>query len=86
MVIGQSKYFSLEADGGVNIGGYSAKLQLIKDGVVKKEEVVNNSGDRLEIKLQTVGLVAGTYELRVFITDPSDGFIDVYREKLILES
>ena len=84
MVIGQSKHFSLDRNG-VNISQYTAYYQLKKEGVLKKTGTVFNAGTKLEIKIETVGLSAGTYDLRVFITDPVDGFVDLYRERFTLE-
>ena len=85
MVIGQSKHFALDRNG-VDISQYTAYYQLKKDGLLKRTGVVFNAGTRLEIKIETVGLLAGAYDLRVFITDPVDGFVDLYREKFTLES
>ena len=84
MVIGQSKHFSLDRNG-VNISEYTAYYQLKKEGILKKTGIVHNTGTKLEIKIETVGLSAGTYDLRVFITDPVDGFVDLYRERFTLE-
>lgn len=83
MVIGQSKHFSLDRNG-VNISEYTAYYQL-KDGLLKKTGDVHNTGVALEIKIETANLQAGNYDLRVFITDPVDGFVDLYREQFILE-
>ena len=84
MVIGQSKHFSLDRNG-INISEYTAYYQLKKEGLLKKTGVVHNTGTALEIKIETVNLQAGSYDLRVFITDPVDGFVDLYREQFILE-
>lgn len=84
MVIGQSKHFTLGRNG-LNISEYTAYYELKKEGVLKKTAVVPNTGTELQVKLETVGLSAGTYDLRVFITDPVDGFVDLYKERFALE-
>ena len=84
MVIGQSRHFTLGRND-LNISEHTAYWQLVKDGGIKKTGSVNNTGTKLEVKVETVGLLGGTYSLRVFITDPLDGFVDVYKETMILE-
>lgn len=34
---------------------------------------------------QATGLQLGSYKLKVFITDPSDGFIDLYVDAVTVE-
>lgn len=85
MVIGESRYFTLEAPGGVDISSYSARYELIKDGNIKKQGTATNDGTKFDIKIQTNDLTVGNYEIRVFITDPADGFIDVLRDSFVLE-
>lgn len=85
MVIGQSRYFSLVPPSGVDISAYTATYTLYKSGVVVKTGSVANTGTKFIVAVQTTGLSIGTYELRVFITDPSDGFVDVVKDKWVLE-
>ena len=35
-------------------------------------------------KMQTNSLKKGSYELRIFITDPLDGFVDLFKEDFVL--
>lgn len=85
MVIGQSRYFSLEAQSGIDISSYTARYQLIKGGSIKEEGALTNNGQKFDLKLQTDTLQAGSYEIRVFVTDNVDGFIDVFRDTFVLE-
>lgn len=85
MVIGQSRYFTLEAPSGIDISSYTARWELIKDGTIKREGTPTNDGTKFDVKIQTDTLQFGTYEVRIFITDPSDGFIDAFRDSFVLE-
>lgn len=85
MVIGQSRYFSLAPASGVNIAAYSAVYKLFKNGELKKSGAVLNTGTVLKVSMQTNDLTSGSYELRVFITDPVDGFVDMVKDQFTLE-
>lgn len=85
MVIGESKYFSVEAQIGVDITDYTARYELVKDGTIKKQGTLTNDGSKFDVQIQTSDLTFGSYDLRVFITDPMDGFVQVLRDKFVLE-
>ena len=84
MVIGQSRYFTLEASSGVDISTYTAQYKLLRNGVVVQTGDVVNLGTKFEFKMQTNYLKKGSYELRIFITDPLDGFVDLFKEDFVL--
>ena len=84
MVIGQSRYFTLEASSGVDISTYTAQYKLLRNGVVVQTGDVVNLGTKFEFKMQTNSLKKGSYELRIFITDPLDGFVDLFKEDFVL--
>lgn len=87
MVIGESRYFDLYPSNGVSITGYTAKCELIRllDREVSITNTPANDGVKFSVKVQTAGLSDGKYELRVTVTDPSDGFVNVaYSEKIEL--
>ena len=85
MVIGQSRYFDLQASGSLET--VTAKWELIRkdnDTVAKSASCpkVNNAH---QIRVDTTGVSAGTYILRVTTTDSVDGFVDVaHSEKIEL--
>ncbi len=85
MVVGESRFFSVEAPGGVDISGYTARYELKKEGTVKKQGDLTNNGSKFDVPIQTDDLSAGSYEVRVFITDPLDGFVEVLRDSFVLE-
>lgn len=85
MVVGQSRYFSLDAPVGLDITEYTAKWELVKNGaIIKSGDAVNNN-TKFDIQFQTAGLTDGNYEVRVFVTDPVDGFIQGVVDKFTLE-
>lgn len=85
MVIGQSRYFSLVPPRGVDISAYTATYILYRGGVVVSTGAVANTGTQFNVAIQTAKLAIGSYELRVFITDPADGFVDVVKDRFLLE-
>lgn len=85
MVIGESRYFTLEAPSGVDISSYSARYELFRDNTLKKSGVLTNNSSKFDVQIQTNDLTVGNYEVRVFITDPVDGFIDILRDSFVLE-
>lgn len=85
MVVGESKYYTVEADGILNVTGYAARYELKKEGTIKKQGDLTSNVDKFDLKLQTDNLQPGAYDLRVFITDPLDGFIEVLRDSFVLE-
>ena len=85
MVVGESRFFSVEAPSSVDISGYTARYELKKEGTVKKQGDLTNNGSGFDVKLQTDDLSPGTYDLRIFITDPLDGFVEVLRDSFVLE-
>jgi hypothetical protein len=85
MVVGQSRYFTLQPSGVADITSYSASYKLVKKGIVLGEGDVTNTGTKFDIRFQTEDLEAGDYELRIYITDPLDGFVQVFREKINIE-
>lgn len=86
MVIGESRFYTLEPQVGVDITQYTAKWDLLKGKTVVRSGVPTNDGTKFSIKIQTDGLFAGNYETRVYITDPVDGFIYADRDEFVLEA
>ena len=87
MVIGESRYFDLAPVGGALLGGYSAIYEIVQLDKVVRSDVVNKSADnkKFEVRIQTEGLSAGSYTLRIKATDSVDDFTSIiYSEKLSL--
>lgn len=84
MVIGESRHFTVEAPSGVDISGYTARYELMKDNRKISEASITNTGTGFKVKISTTGFQAGAYEVRVFITDPTDGFVQVITDKFQL--
>lgn len=84
MVIGESRYFTVEAPSGVDISGYTARYELLKDNSIVSQSTLVNYGSGFKVNIGTSSLQAGNYEVRVFITDPIDGFIQVITDKFTL--
>lgn len=82
MVVGESRFFSLEAPEGVVD---TAQCDLYRDKVFKKSWIPTKTSTAFKVELQTDDLSIGSYEIRTFITDTVDGFIDVFYDSFVLE-
>ena len=88
MVCGESRYFNLAPVNGDSLAGFTARYE-VKD---KMNKVVlsgavsfsDNTESEFAVQVQTGTLTAGLYKLHVFITDPSDGYVQVYTEDMTL--
>lgn len=87
MVIGESRFFSLDAEPDVNVSAYTSRWELVKSGTVVKTGTPTNTGTSFVIKVQTDNTMStGAYEIRVFITDPVDSYTYAYRDLFTLEA
>lgn len=88
MVKGESRYFTLSPVNGESLHDYLCRYEIkngqnkvIKEGVV---EFVDDNEDAFAVKVQTTDIEIGVYMLHVFMTDPSDGYVQVYSEELAI--
>ncbi len=87
MVIGESRYFDLSPVGGGLLTGYSATYEIVSfDGTLITTGSVGKSIDntKFEVRIQTTGMSAGGYWLRVFISASADNFVQAYSEQMVL--
>lgn len=85
MVIGESRFFTLDATPGLDITEYTARYELVKDRSIVNKGELTNDGSKFYVKIQTDTLQVGSYEVRIFITDPIDGYIKVLTDSFVLE-
>lgn len=86
MIVGESAFFRVYPVKSMDITSYSAYYTLLLNGeILVSNGEVNNTGSEFKIELQTAELKPGNYEVRVFISDPVDGFIEAYRKGFLLE-
>lgn len=86
MVCGESRYFTLAPVNGESLSGFTARYEVKSkmNKVVLNGEVgfSDETETEFSVKVQTDALPVGIYTLHVFITDPSDGYVQVYSEEM----
>lgn len=84
MVIGESRFFSLEAPVGVDITPYTIRCDLYRDKVFVKTWIPVVTSTLIKVELQTNDLTIGNYEIRVVVKDPVDNFTEVIVDSFYL--
>ena len=86
MVKGESRYFRLSPVNGESLSGFTCRYEVrnANNKVVLKDDVPFADDNMVEfaVMVHTDTLDIGVYKLHVFITDPSDGYVQVYSEDL----